>query len=573
MKESLPQENTGALSALQRIDAFCDHFEEAWQKAEHPRIEDYLANVPEAERAALLPQLLKVELELRYKAHETIALEVYLERFQAYADVILSVVNKCLSITNSPLPNSSSRPSLRRSDEVDQHPGRGQVRPSRRSWLVGDRIEDRWTIQRILKGGMGIVYIVHDEESHEYFAAKTYRENVLAQSEIGDRFRQEALTWTRLDAHPNIVRAKFVKIIEGKPILFLEYIKGGDLQSWLPRLQVYSEGKRSNSYYDRLKQIRDFAIQFCDGMIHASSKGITAHRDIKPSNCLVGLGDSGNVLKITDFGLAKALDAATGLDDSLTTGDLNSESYGPFAGKETALVSPNCQGLKLIVTRTGVGAGTPAYMAPEQFDDIKRVDVRADIYSFGVMLFQLITGELPFDCRNWPTYKRAHQTKAPPVLVVHVWKELRGVVQTCLAKNPEDRFADFRALRDALWLASGYDPFETYLDRAAVARPDDLKVEDLMIKAKSLTMLGQIHEALAVGKLARSMTSWEYTDDNRHRLGPVTFHRLREMAASREIQPTDMIHQVGAQKWIAVRYINLLRWHQGTNQAEVRQDM
>src|ERR1700682_5511440 len=94
MNESLPQENTAALSALQRIDGFCDQFEEAWQKGEHPRIEDYLAKAPKTERAALLRQLLKVELELRDKGGEAITVEEYQKRFPLFEELVSDLVKK-----------------------------------------------------------------------------------------------------------------------------------------------------------------------------------------------------------------------------------------------------------------------------------------------------------------------------------------------------------------------------------------------------------------------------------------------------------------------------------------------
>src|SRR5262249_8487391 len=94
MNESFPQENTAALSELQRIDGLCDEFEEAWQKGEPPRLEDYLEKVQESQRPALLLQLLKMELELRVKAGEQVTVEEYQERFQAYAD--LPEIKKCI---------------------------------------------------------------------------------------------------------------------------------------------------------------------------------------------------------------------------------------------------------------------------------------------------------------------------------------------------------------------------------------------------------------------------------------------------------------------------------------------
>ena len=112
-------------------------------------------------------------------------------------------------------------------------------------WQIKDSIPDpktgkaRWQIYHILKGGMGVVYIVYDSEWREAFAIKTFQDEIFARnSTIADRFRQEALAWINLDVHQNVTQARFVQTMEGKPFLFLEYISGGELGRWIgtPRL-------------------------------------------------------------------------------------------------------------------------------------------------------------------------------------------------------------------------------------------------------------------------------------------------------------------------------------------------
>jgi tetratricopeptide (TPR) repeat protein len=328
-------------------------------------------------------------------------------------------------------------------------------------WLDGS--QKRWEIYKVLGGGMGRVYIVYDHEFREPFAAKTFQDELFRRNPtVAERFTQEALAWTRLDRHENIAQARFVENIHGKPFLFLEYVSGGDLSDWIgtPRLT------------EDLPQVLRFAIQFCDGMSHALSKGIQAHRDIKPPNCLI---TEDHTLKVTDFGLAKVFDEA-----------------GPLGGAGREVEAGNVPGLSIGVTRTGTGAGTPPYMAPEQFDDAKHVDVRADVYSFGVMLYEMLAGRLPFQGRTWQELERQHKTQPPPPLVTF-HSSLVTVVHTCLAKDPAARYANFDVLRARL--------AETYesLTGEAAARPRvgiALNAGDFTNKGMSLANLGHPDEAL-----------------------------------------------------------------------------
>lgn len=328
-------------------------------------------------------------------------------------------------------------------------------------WQIGDKVQNRWEIYNVLRGGMGIIYVVFDHETRLPFAAKTFRDDVfIRHPQIAARFAQEAYTWVNLDTHHNVVQAHLIQEIEGKPYIFLEYISGGDLSRWIgtPRLTK-----------DMLQVLR-FAIQFCNGMIHILSRGIQAHRDIKPQNCLI---TEDNVLKVTDLGLAKVFD------------DLE------LAQAKTLPINP--QSLSICFTRTGVGAGTCTHMAPEQFDDIKRVDVRADIYSFGVMLFQMITGRLPYIGKSWQEFERLHKTQPlPPLDVSH--KSLAAFVQKCLAKDPSQRFASFEAVRACL-----VGIWETLTDEP-VPQPlvgTEMDAGNWNNKGVSLDELGRYEEALA----------------------------------------------------------------------------
>ena len=288
-------------------------------------------------------------------------------------------------------------------------------------WGVGETISNRWEIFKILRGGMGIVYVVYDHhpEFQEPFAAKTFRHDLfVTDPTIAKRFVQEALVWVSLDVHPNVVQARFVQTVEGTPFIFLEYVHGGDLNRLVGSPQLTGD----------LSQVLRLAVQFCDGMNYAVSKGVKAHRDIKPQNCLLA---QDGTLKVTDFGLAKAFDEV-----------LLREPSGP---------KTDIQGLRIGLTRAGAGAGTCTHMAPEQFEDVAQVDLRADVYSFGVMLFQMATGRLPFLGQTWEDFRHCHQFQSPPKVNVGN-AEFEGIINACLAKDPAKRFENFSVLRERLAL-------------------------------------------------------------------------------------------------------------------------
>jgi len=217
--------------------------------------------------------------------------------------------------------------------------------------MIGDALDGSFEVIDVKKGGFGIVYISYHREWGRTFAIKSFQDKYFyGGDKIADKvvedFYREAETWVKLERHQNIVKAELVKQIDYKPHMLLEYVDGGSLRD------------RIKSSLLEVFQSVDFAIQFCGGMIYANNKDLgegkrgIVHRDVKPANIML---TKDGVLKITDFGLVKALGAPT---------------------VETPM-------------------GTPEYMSPEQFHTMD-VDTRSDIYSFGVVLYEMLTGRPPF---------------------------------------------------------------------------------------------------------------------------------------------------------------------------------
>jgi serine/threonine protein kinase len=352
---------------------------------------------------------------------------------------------------------------------------------------VGDWIGDRFEIFAVHEGGMSLVYVVNDhlgKGEQSVVALKTLKDELLGHRVRRSRFATECRLWVQLGHHKNIVQAHAVEIFGSKPYVMIELVRGGDLSAWIgtPKLD--------------LPQSLRFGIQFCNGMEHALRQGLHCHRDVKPGNLLV---TQSGILKITDFGLARVCEEMIAVRSELPDGsiplvvraqppqrivwsDTRDQTVKPIGSVPTPLPpatrprrdapvpttvdretseargsSATRGGEVARLTHTGAKLGTGAYMAPEQFRDPATVDVRADIYAFGVVLYEMLTGELPFKGKSLAALDRQHSSQPPPSAASAIprpYRRLAGevdsLVQRCLMKDAGRRYPTILDLRAAL---------------------------------------------------------------------------------------------------------------------------
>ena len=275
--------------------------------------------------------------------------------------------------------------------------------------MIGTQL-GHYRIERLLgTGGMGEVYLASDTKLGRQVALK-----VLAGTLAGDpgrlaRFEQEARAAAALN-HPNIVTIHSVEHIDGVPFLTLELVDGQTLGELIPR-----EGLP-------LDRVLSLGIPLADAVGAAHQRGIT-HRDLKPANVMV---TSDGRVKVLDFGLAKVKEEAQmPIDAGLPTASLTGE---------------------------GRIVGTVAYMSPEQAEG-KPIDARSDVFSLGIILYEMATGQRPFEGDTHMSTLSAIIKDTPRGITdvrPGLPRELSKIISRCLAKDVEDRYQSAKDLRNDL---------------------------------------------------------------------------------------------------------------------------
>ena len=412
---SFPDDDGLPVAAKERIDGICVLFEDAWKAGQRPNVEQYLGEVSESERSLLLRELLLLESYYRRAQGEALNAEEYHGRFPDYPQVVAEVLRPVVvcSSCSAEVPESNRQcphcgaeipaeiaARARLSHEGTRAVPANEERtlyPADRAlpsgaaehgrFLPGRLLSNRYRIVGLLgRGGMGEVYRADDLKLGQPLALKFLPERLAGNSEVLAFFHNEVRLARRI-SHPNVCRVHDIGEVGGQHFLSMEYVDGEDLASLLRRIGRLPPDKGVT-----------IARQMVAGLAAAHDQGIL-HRDLKPANVML---DGRGQVRIMDFGLA---------------------CLSQTASDQTFV------------------AGTPPYMAPEQLAG-EPVTVRSDLYSLGLVLYEMFTGQRPFgaDSTTKLAKVRRKELPVPPSRIIEgIEPVVERVILRCLEAEPQDR--------------------------------------------------------------------------------------------------------------------------------------
>ncbi|MBV9124206.1 MAG: serine/threonine protein kinase [Planctomycetes bacterium] len=371
-----------SLTVLGRIDEACVRFEDLWKGGQRPLLEEFLQGTEEPERSALLRELLALELEYRRRVGAMPTPEEFQARFPGHEHLLRDLFQVFREATTVSYHSEGERTSPPRPTPTDD---------AEAGFVVGNY----HLLERLGRGGMGVVYKAWQTNLKRIVALKRIRAGTQARPDELARFRNEAEAVAQLQ-HPNLIQIYEIGEHQGLPYFVMEFAGGGNL------------GRKVDGQPQPPLEAAQWVATLAQAM-HAAHQRRIVHRDLKPANILL---TADGTLKIADFGLAKLLDRESGL------------------------------------TWTGQVFGTPGYMSPEQAEGrSKEIGPLSDVYSLGVLLYELLTGRLPFQ----GGITGLSQEPVPPTrLRPEVPRELEIICMECLAREPNERYPSAEALAEDL---------------------------------------------------------------------------------------------------------------------------
>ena len=390
-------------------------------------------------------------------------------------------------------------------------------------WKPGDVILDLYEVKEILgEGGFGTVFKIHHRGWNMDLAVKSPRAGLFKSDREKKNFIDECQTWIDLGLHPHAVSCYYVRTLGGIPRVFTELVDGKDLKHWI------AEKKTKD-----VKTALDIAIQIAWGMAFAHEKGLV-HRNLKPDNVLM---TSDGTAKVTDFGLAR---------------------HGIVSSEEDA--QQLASGIQV-----STAAGTPGYMAPEQASAGSQIDHRADVFAFGVTLWRMLGGRIPWTQTSPVVAKRSVEEILKKTQGSTLRPELVEFILRCLEPEPEDRWADFSAVVDQLrtiWSGLVGDDYVRPAPKAG-----HLLADGLNNRGVSLLDLGQAEKA-------------EEAFDQALKADPhhteATYNRGLVLWRSAQMTDQELVRQLGeirtthTDEWLDEYYLGLVHLERGDSESAER---